>query len=598
MTHPPSPATPAPALFDVTTTAPTDPADTLVRVPLDEIELAPNARRAIAPEGIERLARMLMTMGQLVPCIGHRPAGQKLALYAGQRRLLAARASHALAGDGLQPVRSLIVLLLDHAPSTDEVRRIQAQENQREDLALSDQQAQFADCWAARAGLRETDRIAAVCADLGIGAVKAHNLRRQLTLPEPIRARVAERPGERQLSVTLANRLADMHEVAPELTQAVAQRISTGDLHDAALRDLGAFVHRTIVEDESTYAVRIDDGARLDAHTQLTLARANLNEPDRRQAASVFGCAPDELDAELDALQTKTKTAHATLRVDAALRERARTGRYAYVHERGLDFAAGIWVVDPVFMLDAVRQALADQIDAQPAADPAYFAGAALDAPDLRDAAEAERERRHEQRQRVADAVRTNLGLGHDLRAGLIDPSPAQLDALRGIVCHLLARDYRDVIAYGTGWTDPDRQRPVGESARYEPMAIDAIVEAELQRALDEPDPLRGIAALLARCAAAFVLDPDGVTRTKVLGSERMSRKLHDALPGGDEPLRAALWNFVRPMLSPRLAELHHDAFVTDDPQRSTVDLAAHRGDSSLDDLNLELHDETAPTPA
>ena len=61
------------------------------------------------------------------------------------------------------------------------------------------------------------------------------------------------------------------------------------------------------------------------------------------------------------------------------------------------------------------------------------------------------------------------------------------------------------------------------------------------------------------------MLDPDGVTRTKVLGSERMSRKLHDALPGGDEPLRAALWNFVRPMLSPRLAELHHDAFVTDD---------------------------------
>jgi hypothetical protein len=249
-------------------------------------------------------------------------------------------------------------------------------------------------------------------------------------------------------------------------------------------------------------------------------------------------------------------------------------------------------------MLDAVRQALADQIDAQPAADPAYFAGAGLDAADLRDAAAAERERRHEQRQRVTDAVRTNLGLGHDIRAGLIDPSPGQLDALRAIICHLLARDYRDVIAYGAGWTDPDRQRPVGESARYEPMAIDAIVEAELKRALDEPDPLRGIAALLARCAAAFVLDPDGVTRTKVLGSERMSRKLHDALPGGDEPLRAALWNFVRPMLSPRLAELHHDAFVTDDPQRSTVDLAAHRGDSSLDDLNLELHDETAPTPA
>src|SRR4051794_24791270 len=178
----------------------------------------------------------------------------------------------------------------------------------------------------------------------------------------------------------------------------------------------------------------------------------------------------------------------------------------------------------PVFMLDAVRQALADADNTGAPADPAYFAGAGLDAPDLHEAAAEERERRHEQRQRQADAVRTNLGLGHDLRAGLIDPSPAQLDALRAIVCHLLARDYRDVIAYGAGWTDPERQRPVGESARYEPQAMDTIVDAELRRALEEPDPLRGIAGLVARCAAAFVLDPDGVTRTKVLGSERMSR--------------------------------------------------------------------------
>ena len=92
------------------------------------------------------------------------------------------------------------------------------------------------------------------------------------------------------------------------------------------------------------------------------------------------------------------------------------------------------------------------------------------------------------------------------------------------------------------------------------------------------------------------MLDPDGVTRTKVLGSERMSRKLHDALPGGDEPLRTAVWDFMRPMLSPRLAELHRDAFVIDDADPSTVDLAAHRGDSSLDDLDLD--EEAAPAAA
>ena len=84
------------------------------------------------------------------------------------------------------------------------------------------------------------------------------------------------------------------------------------------------------------------------------------------------------------------------------------------------------------------------------------------------------------------------------------------------------------------------------------------------------------------------MLDPDGVTRTKALGTERMARKLRDALPGGDEPLRAAVWAFVRPMLSPRLTELNRDAFVTDTGIESTVDLDAHRGDSGLDDLDLE----------
>jgi len=580
------------ALFDLGTAAPTAPAGALVRVALDDIELAPNARRDIATDGIERLAQMLMTMGQLVPCIGHRPAGSKVTLYAGQRRLLAAQASQELAQDGQQPVTTLLILLVDHAPSPDEIRRIQAQENQREDLTLADQQAQFADCWAARAGLPEPDRIAAVCADLGIGPVKAHNLRRQLTLPEPIRARVAERPGERGISATLANRLADMHEVAPQLTCAVAERISTGNLHDAALRDLGAFVHHTVVEDESTYAVRIDDGALLDASTQIALARKHLDDAGRQQIARTLSVELDTLDTELDQLATRARTRKLSLRVDAALRDRARNGRYAYVHDRGVDFAAGIWVVDPVFMLDALYETITNAADDEPATDPSFFAGARLDSPELRDAAADERARRVEQRQRHADAVRTNLGLGHDLRAGLINPSAQQLDALREIICRLIARDYRDALAYGAGWTDPDRQRPVGESGRYEPMAVDAIVEAELQRALDEPDPLRGITALVSRFTAAFVLDTEGVTRTKALGSERMGRRLHEALPDGDDPLRDALWSFIRPMLSPRLAEMHRDSFVIDERARSTVDLTQHRADSDL--AELDLGDELA----
>ena len=122
----------------------------------------------------------------------------------------------------------------------------------------------------------------------------------------------------------------------------------------------------------------------------------------------------------------------------------------------------------------------------------------------------------------------------------------------------------------------------------------EAIADAELQRALEDPDPLRAIAGLVARWSAAFVLDPDGVTRTEALGSERMARRLRDALPGGQHPLRPAVWEFLRPMLSPRLVELHRNAFVIDDGPQSTVDLQAHGGESSLQDLDLDEHEPTA----
>jgi hypothetical protein len=139
----------------------------------------------------------------------------------------------------------MIVLLLDHEPGDDEIRRIQAQENAREPLSLRDQDEQFRDCWKARAGLPDADRIAVVCADLGITTGKGHSLHRQLVLPDAIRDRIAERPVGEQLSVLMAHRLADMHDVAPELTEAVAARVTTSELHDQALRDLGGFVHRT-----------------------------------------------------------------------------------------------------------------------------------------------------------------------------------------------------------------------------------------------------------------------------------------------------------------------------------------------------------------
>jgi hypothetical protein len=426
-----------------------------------------------------------------------------------------------------------------------------------------------------------------VCADLGISARKAHNLRRQLTLPEEIRARVAERPSGEQLSVTMANRLADMHQVAPELTEAVARRITSTDLHEKAQRDLGAFVHRTVIEDEHTYAVRIDDGAMLDASEQIEHARAHLTPGGRQQFAGILDANPDKLDAELDTLTARARSRAVKLRITPEIRDRARAGRYAYVHHRGQDFAAGIWVVDPVFMIDLARDALHTGSD-EPARDETFFAGARIDDAELRDAAEEDRQRKQNARVRQAEATRTNLGLGHDIRAGLLDPTAGQLQALKQIICHVLAHHYREVIAYGAGWTDQERQQPVGDTGRHEPRHIDAILDAELDRALTDPDPLRGIAQITARWAAAFVLHPDGVTRTKALGTQRIARKLSDALPGGDSPLRTAVWDFLRPMLSPTLAALNRDAFVNDHGDETTVDLDKHRSASNLDELDLD----------
>jgi hypothetical protein len=55
----------------------------LERVPLDQLQLAPNHRKAIDPEGIHRLAHMLASTGQLTPCIGRRVADDRVMLYAG-----------------------------------------------------------------------------------------------------------------------------------------------------------------------------------------------------------------------------------------------------------------------------------------------------------------------------------------------------------------------------------------------------------------------------------------------------------------------------------------------------------------------------------
>jgi hypothetical protein len=89
-------------------------------------------------------------------------------------------------------------------------------------------------------------------------------------------------------------------------------------------------------------------------------------------------------------------------------------------------------------MIDLAREALQAGSE-EPARDEAFFAGARIEDAELRDAAEEDRRRKQQARVRQAEATRTNLGLGHDIRAGLIDPTAGQLHALTQIICHLLA---------------------------------------------------------------------------------------------------------------------------------------------------------------
>jgi hypothetical protein len=65
-----------------------------------------------------------------------------------------------------------------------------------------------------------------------------------------------------------------------------------------------------------------------------------------------------------------------------------------------------------------------------------------------------------------------------------------------------------------------------------------------------------------------------------------MSRRLTDALPGGSSALRAAVWEFMGPALSPRLKALNRDAFAGD-AMSETVDLASQREVTPLGDLDL-----------
>lgn len=564
-------------------------------VPLEQIRLAPNPRKRISEEGVVRLARYLMTVGQKIPAIGRRVGAGDVLLFEGQRRLLAAERSRELAGtegfEELKAVNSLVVILLDHDPSPREIRQLQAHANQREQLTLQDQQDQFLDVWEELVGVPDEQRVLTVCDELALSPTFVHNLRRQCTLPDHLRSRVARDPSGDQISITLANQLADMNTTAPDLAQAVGERIVSIEQERQARDDLGAFVHRTVVEgDGAVYAQRIDDGAHLDAAQLLTDARRHLDPTDRARLAGVLGCEGRALDRRLEELAKEARRRAAHVVVDEPLRDRAANGRFAFALDRGRDFARGIWVIDPVFTIGLVDEQLPD--GTVPAADESYFGTGRVT--DAKAALEDDREARLKAKKHRTAASSANLALGLDMTAALMEPTDEQVRACCELLCHLVARDYAVVLAFGAGWTDRDRQQPVGDGERTVPRSPEVIVEAELTRALEDRDPVRGLVGLVARWSAAFVIDPDGLSASKHLGAARAARHLREALPGGHGPLRSSLWQLMAPMLNAHLTAVSRDAFVFDDLSAGTVDLTERARERDLAELDLGDSDHAA----
>ena len=90
---------------------------------------------------------------------------------------------------------------------------------------------------------------------------------------------------------------------------------------------------------------------------------------------------------------------------------------------------------------------------------------------------------------------------------------------MRKIACRLIAGRFRDMVAFGAGWTDQERQQPVPEvdgPSRGRPTCSPPPSSSVRS-------PIRtgstGSHSFVTRWAAAFVIDPDGATRTTALGA-------------------------------------------------------------------------------
>lgn len=561
-------ASPSPAAMFAPTDAPHAPAiGSLEFIPLDDIVLADNPRRDIEQTDIDDLARMMLTHGQTKPCGGRRTEDGNVCVYAGQQRKLAADRTRELikqdpSWGGGKPITGLWVLLRDDLRSEVEWRRYQAQENAGIPLSFRDEQQMFSDFWEAAAGLPEEQRLQQTRLDCGFSAVTAQNHRRQIVLPEAIRERVARRPRGDQISIGVANQLADIHDASPALANTVADWITTPARNTEAAADIQAAVLAALRHSEDTYAVSLHPGTSIDAAEALRDTVSELQEDKTiARAAEILGCSGGEVPARLVDLAHDTERRGVRVEITEAVRDRAITTRCAWVHRSDIDREPMVLLIDPVFMIDLVLDAA--QGTKTPTEEPAPTPQAAStpdqgrSIPKTRSGATGEPEPTTPDRKPSRSAVARNLGLGQDIAAGLLSLNEDQTNALRVVVCRLLASQYGPALAFGAAWTSRDRQQRTKHTEPHTPMDSDVIVALEVERALADPDPLRGIAQLVTRIAASVFLDPGGAITDGPLDADRMTRQTREVSVVADR----ALWELMRPMLSPAVIALHRDTY-------------------------------------
>ena len=357
---------PSPALFDVTSVAKKSVEGQHRARVAREIELAPNARREISPEGIDRLAAMLARTGQLVPCIGHRSGEHEpVVLYDGQRRYLAAtQEPRAVRHRGLREPRA------GQKPDRAAARpRARARGDPPHPVA-GQQRARGPH---ARRPARTIPRLLAGPRRPG----RRGPSRRRLRRPRD------QRPQGAEPAPTADPARGDPHPSrrAPSRRAAVGhdRQPARGHERDRAGADQGGGVSgsppqscttrrsRTSARSCTAPWSRTSTPTRCGSTTaRCSTRRSRSSTPARtstrkrkRSWPACSAASPTSCRASSTRSAARAKAKALKIKITGRLRDRARTGRYAFVHERGQDFADSIWVIDPVFMLDLVREQLA-----------------------------------------------------------------------------------------------------------------------------------------------------------------------------------------------------------------------------------------------